>query len=302
MIATVDERELLTEFFERHRPHLQVVAYRMLGSVSDAEDAVQEAWLRIRDEDPDSIRSMQAWMTTVVGRVCLNMLRSRRTRREVLTDFHVPDPVVTLVDAVGPEQEALLGESVGLALLVVLDTLGPAERVAFVLHDVFGVPFADIAAILQRSEAAAQQLASRARRRLAGFPEPDRDLVRQRKVINAFFAAARDGDLAGLIAVLAPDVELRIDGGARRADESLVLRGAQAVAGHTARYAGLYPHLRAALVNGAAGVVVAPRGELFSVMAFAVSHGKITHIDALVDPVRLAALDLRIPTQADEHR
>jgi RNA polymerase sigma factor (sigma-70 family) len=302
MIPAVNERELLTERFERHRPRLQAVAYRMLGSVSEAEDALQEAWLRIRNEDPESIRSMQAWMTTVVGRVCLNVLRSRRTRREVLTDFHVPDPVVTLSDDVGPEQEALLGDSVGLALLVVLDTLGPAERVAFVLHDVFGVPFADIAAILERSEAAAQQLASRARRRLSGFPEPDNDLVRQRKVVDAFFAASRDGDFEALMAVLAPDVELRIDGGVLRADASLVLRGAQAVAGHTATYSGLYPHVRPALVNGAAGVVVAPGGQLFSVLAFTVANGKITRIDALVDPERLAALELRIPAPDDEPR
>ena len=295
MTPKVNERELLTERFERHRSHMQRVAYRMLGSVTEAEDAVQEAWLRIRDEDPESIRSTQAWLTTVVGRVCLNRLRSRRTRREVLTDFHVPDPVVTLSDDVDPEQEVVLGDSVGLALLVVLDTLGPAERVAFVLHDVFGVPFAEVATILERSEAAVQQLASRARRRISGSPEPDHDLVRQRKVVDAFFAASRDGDFEALMTVLAPDVELRIDGGVRRADASLVLRGAESVAGHTATYSGLYRHIRPALVNGAAGVVVAPRGQLFSVLAFTVANGQITRIDALVDPERLAALELRIP-------
>jgi RNA polymerase sigma factor (sigma-70 family) len=300
MIAEVNERELLTERFERHRPHLQRVAHRMLGSVTEAEDALQEAWLRVRDEDPESIRSMEAWLTTVVGRVCLNRLRSRRTRPEVLTDFHVPDPVVTLSDPVDPEQEVLLGDSVGLALLVVLDGLGPAERVAFVLHDAFGVPFADVAAILDRSEAAAQQLASRARRRLSGSPEPDHDLARQREVVDAFFAASRDGDFEALIAVLAPDVELRVDGGLPRADASLLLRGADAVAGHTAAYSALYPHVRPALVNGAAGVVVAPRGLLFSVMAFTVANGKISRIDALVDPERLAALELPIPTKDDE--
>ena len=298
--ARVNERELLTERFEHHRPHLQGVAYRMLGSVSEAEDALQEAWLRIVDEDPERIRSMQAWLTTVVGRVCLNRLRSRRTRREVLTDFHVPDPVVTLSDDVGPEQEALLGDSVGLALLVVLDTLDPAERVAFVLHDVFGVPFADIATILERSEGAAQQLASRARRRLSGSPEPDHDLARQRKVIDAFFAASRDGDLGALITVLAPDVELRIDGGVLRASASLALRGAAAVAAHTATYAGLHPYMRRALVNGAAGVVVAPRDQLFSVMAFTVANGRIARIDALLDPERLAALELGLPPTPDE--
>jgi len=302
MIPEVDERELLTERFERHKPHLRAVAYRMLGSVSETEDALQEAWLRIRDEDPESVENMQAWLTTVVSRVCLNQLRSRRTRREEPTNFHVPDPVVTLSDDVDPEQEAVLADSVGLALLVVLDTLSPAERFAFVLHDVFGVPFAEIATVLERSEAAAQQLASRARRRVRGSPEPDTDLVRQREVVDAFFAASRDGDFDALIAVLAPDVELRIDGGVLRADASLLLRGAEALAGHTATYSGLYPHVRPALVNGAAGVVVAPRGQLFSVMAFTVTNGKISQIDALVDPERLAALDFCMPRTDDEPR
>ncbi|MBS1878595.1 MAG: sigma-70 family RNA polymerase sigma factor [Actinobacteria bacterium] len=292
----MDERGSLSEHFERNRPHLRAVAYRMLGSVGEAEDALQDAWLRIQDQDPEAIENPRAWLTTVVGRVCLNLLRSRRTRRE-LTDFHVPDPVVTLADEVDPEQEALLSDSVGLALLVVLDTLSPAERLAFVLHDVFGLPFTEIAAVLDRSEAAVQKLASRARRRLQGSPQPDRDLGRQRAVVDAFFAAARDGDLGALIAVLAPDVELRIDGGALRPDASLALRGAEAVAEHTTTYSGLYPHLRPALVNGAAGVVVAPRGRLFSVMAFTVAGGKIAQIDALLDPERLAALELRIPPQ-----
>jgi RNA polymerase sigma-70 factor (ECF subfamily) len=299
MIPKMDERELLTERFEREKPHLRAVAYRMLGSVSEAEDALQEAWLRIRDEDPESVENMQAWLTTVVGRVCLNLLRSRRARREEPTDFHVPDPVVTISDDADPEQEALLADSVGLALLVVLDTLGPAERLAFVLHDVFGVPFADIATVLGRSESAAQQLASRARRRLRGSPEPDRDLVRQREVVDAFFAASRDGDLDALITVLAPDVELRIDGGTLRADASLVLRGAAAVAGHTATYSALHPHVRPALVNGAAGVVVAPRGQLFSVMAFTVANGRIARVEALLDPERLAALRVPIPPPGD---
>jgi len=298
--AEVDERELLAECFERHKTHLRAVAYRMLGSMSEAEDALQEAWLRIRDEDPKSVENMRAWLTTVVGRICLNVLRSRRTRREQLTDFHVPDPVVTFSDAVDPEQEALLADSVGLALLVVLDTLSPAERLAFVLHDVFGVPFSAVATVLDRSEAAAQQLASSARRRLRGSPEPDGDLARQREVVDAFFVASRDGDFDALIAVLAPDVELRIDGGVLRADASLLLRGAEAVAGHTATYSGLYPHVRPALVNGAAGVVVAPRGQLFSVMAFTVANGKITQIDALVDPDRLASLGFHIPPTGDE--
>jgi RNA polymerase sigma factor (sigma-70 family) len=288
----MDEREWLTERFEQHRPHLRAVAYRMLGSVSETDDALQEAWLRIRKQDPGTVENMQAWLTTVVGRVCLNMLRSRRARREELPEARVPDPVVTLSDTVDPEQEALLADSVGLALLVVLDALGPAERLALVLHDVFGVPFADIATALDRSEAAAQQLASRARRRLRNSPEPDRDLARQRPVVDAFFAASRDGDFDALLEVLDPDVELRIDGGVLRADASLVLHGANAVAAHTATYSNLYPFVRPALVNGAAGVVVAPRGRLFSVMGFTVSGGKITAIDALVDPERLAQLEL----------
>src|ERR671935_1506971 len=287
------EREWLTERFEQHRPRLRAVAYRMLGSVSEADDALQEAWLRIRDQDPATVENMQAWLTTIVGRVCLNMLRSRRARREELS-VHVPDPVVSFNEDVDPENEALMAESVGLALLVVLDALTPAERLAFVLHDVFGVPFADIATALDRSEAAAQQLASRARRRVRNSPEPDRDLARQRRVVDAFFAASRDGDFDALLDVLDPDVELRIDGGILRAEASLVLRGADAVAAHTATYSRLYPFVRPALVNGAAGAVVAPRGRVLSVMAFTVTNGKIVQIDALLDPERLAQLDLEL--------
>jgi RNA polymerase sigma-70 factor (ECF subfamily) len=287
----MDEREWLTERFEQHRPRLRAAAYRMLGSMSEADDALQEAWLRLRDQDPRRVENMQAWLTTIVGRVCLNMLRARRARRE---DAHVPDPVVSLEGGADPEDETLLAESVGLALLVVLDTLTPAERLAFVLHDVFGVPFADIATALDRSEAAAQQLASRARRRVRGAPEPDRDLARQRRVVDAFFTASRDGDFDALLAVLDPDVELRIDGGALREDASLVLRGADAVARHTSTYSRLYPFVRPALVNGAAGAVIAPRGRVFSVMGFTVTSGKIIQIDALLDPERLARLELRL--------
>jgi RNA polymerase sigma-70 factor, ECF subfamily len=274
---------------------LRAVAYRMLGSVSEADDALQEAWLRIRDQAPGGVENMEAWLTTVVGRVCLNMLRSRRARSELVADAHVPDPVVTFAGSIDPEQEALLADSVGLALLVVLDSLSPAERLAFVLHDVFGVAFADIASALDRSEAAAQQLASRARRRVRNSPEPDPDLPRQSEVVTAFFAASRDGDFDALVAVLDPHVELRIDGGTLRQEASLVLRGAHDVAGHTATYARLYPFVIPALVNGAAGAIVAPGGRLFSVMAFTVTGGKITAIDALLDPERLARLDLTIP-------
>ncbi|MBV9196657.1 MAG: sigma-70 family RNA polymerase sigma factor [Solirubrobacterales bacterium] len=293
----MDEHDWLTERFEQHRAHLRAVAYRMLGSVSESEDALQDAWLRIRDRDPGAVDNMQAWLTTVVGRVCLNLLRSRGARRGGFT-AHVPDPVVSFEEE-GPEQEALLGESVGLALLVVLEALTPAERLAFVLHDVFGVPFADIATALDRSEAAAQQLASRARRRVRNAPEPDRDLARQRRVVDAFFAASRDGDFVALLEVLDPEVKLRIDGGVLRADASLVLHGANAVASHTATYSKLYPFVRPALVNGGAGAVVAPRGHVFSVMAFTVTNGKIVQIDALLDPERLEQLDLSVPPVAD---
>ncbi len=221
------------------------------------------------------------------------MLRSRRARREELS-VHVPDPVVSLDEELDPEHEALLADSIGLALLVVLDTLSPAERLAFVLHDIFGVPFAEIATALDRSEAAAQQLASRARRRVRGSPEPDADLARQREVVEAFFAASREGDFEALLAVLDPDVKLRIDGGVLREEASLALRGAEAVARHAATYSKLYPFVTPALVNGAAGAVVAPRGRLFSVMAFTVTNGKISQIDALVDPARLAQLNLTL--------
>jgi len=290
----MDERDWLTDRFEDHRSHLRAVAYRMLGSVTEADDALQEAWLRIRDQDPAGVNNMQAWLTTIVGRICLNMLRSRSSRRE---DFsaHVPDPVVEFEETGDPEHEALLADSVGLAMLVVLDALTPAERLAFVMHDVFGVPFVQIATMLDRSESAAQQLASRARRRIRGSPQPDPDLARQREVVDAFFAAAREGNFDALVTVLDPDVELRIDGGVLRAEASLVLRGAAAVAGHTATYSGLYPFVRPALVNGAAGAVVAPHGQTFSVMAFTVTNGKITRIDALLDPERLARLEVRIP-------
>ncbi len=291
----MDEREWLTERFSHYRSHLRAVAYRMLGSVSEADDAVQETWLRLHDQDPEQVENMRAWLTTVVSRVCLNMLRSRRARPVPLADVHVPDPVVTLADRDDPQQQALVADSVGLALLVVLDALSPAERLAFVLHDVFGMPFTDIATALDRSEAAAQQLASRARRRLRSWPEPDPDPARQGKVVEAFFAASRDGDFDGLLAVLHPGVELRIDGGTLRKDASLALRGARAVAGHAATYARLYPFVRPALVNGAAGAVVAPGGRVFSVMAFTVANGVITRIDALADPERLAHLDLPVP-------
>ncbi len=294
MVLTIDEREWLAHRFEEHRSHLQAVAYRMLGSVNEAEDALQEAWLRAFPAETSGIENMREWLTTIVARVCLNMLRSRRSRREDYS-LRVPDPVVSFDDHVDPEHEALLADSVGLALLVVLDRLAPAERLAFVLHDMFAVPFDDIATLLDRSPAAARQLASRARRRVHGAPEPDADLTRQRAVVQAFFAASRDGDFEALVAVLDPDVELRIDGGLLRADASLVLRSADAVAAHAATYSKLYPFVRPALVNGAAGAVISPRGRPFSVMAFTVKDGKIVAIDALLDPERLAQLEVTPP-------
>jgi RNA polymerase sigma factor (sigma-70 family) len=286
----MDELEWLTARFEHHRSHLRGVAYRMLGSVGEADDALQEAWLRIRDQDPASVENMEAWLTTVVGRVCLNLLRSRRLHHEMSSDVHVPDPIVAFEGAPDPEQEILIADSIGLALQVVLDSLNPAERLAFVLHDVFGLPFLQIAGVLDRSEAATQQLASRARRRVRGVPEPDADLERQKAVVDAFFVASRDGDFEALLKVLDPEVELRIDGGVLRKESSLVLRGAEAVAAHTARYSKLYPWVRPALVNGAAGAIVARDERVLSVMAFTIAGGKIIQIDALLDPERLAAL------------
>lgn len=279
--------------FEKHRSHLNAVAYRMLGSVDDANDALQEAWLRIHGRGPmESIDDTRAWLTTVVGRVCLNMLRTHRTRREVFADPRVPDPIVTLADRADTEHDVLLAESIGPALLMALEALTPAERFCFVLHDVFGVRFAELAAALDRSEAAVQQLASRGRRRLRNVPPPEADLARQRVVVDAFFAASREGNFDALLEVLHPEVHLRIDGGVLRADETLRLRGAEAVVGHTVRYAALSPFVRPALVNGTAGAVVVTGRGLFSVMAFAIADGRITAIDALVDPARLALLGL----------
>ena len=285
--------EFLAERFEEHRAHLRAVAYKMLGSLSEAEDAVQESWLRLSRTDTSEVENLRAWLTTVVARVSLNVLRSRRTRREEPLDVRVPDPVVSRDDGTQPEHEALLADSVGLALLVVLETLAPAERLAFVLHDMFGVPFDEIAGMVDRSPAAARQLASRARRRVQGAaPVPDADLAGQRKVVDAFFAAARDGDFDALVAVLDPDVVSRSDGGTLRPGATGVVRGAREVAARALTFARLSPFVRPALVNGAAGAVVAPRGEPFSVMGFTVVGGRIVEIDAITDPERLRELDL----------
>jgi RNA polymerase sigma factor (sigma-70 family) len=291
----MDEHEFLARQFEEHRAHLRTVAYRMLGSLSEADDAVQEGWLRLSRSDTSDVENLRAWLTTVVARVCLNVLRSRRTRREEPLGVHVPDPVVSPADGTQPEHEALLADSVGLALLVVLETLAPAERLAFVLHDMFAVPFEEIAALVDRSPAATRQLASRARRRVQGqAPVPDPDLAGQRRVVDAFFAAARDGDFEALVAVLDPDVVLHSDGGELRRSATLVVHGAQEVASRALTFARLTPYVRPALVNGAAGVVVAPRGRPFSVMGFTVSGGRIVEIDSVSDPARLRELDLAV--------
>src|SRR5215218_619935 len=294
------EHDVLAEQFEANRSHLRAVAYRMLGSLSEADDAVQESWLRLSRSGADGVENLGGWLTTVVARVCLNMLRSRRSRREESLEgplgeplgARVPDPIVGRADETDPEHEALLADSVGLALLVVLETLSPAERLAFVLHDTFGVPFGEIAPIVGRSPAAARQLASRARSRVRGAaPSPDADLGRQREVVDAFLAASRDGDFDALLAVLDPEVVLRIDGGAARAGLSREVRGARSVAEQTLTFSRLSPFVRPALVNGAAGVV-APRGRPFAVMGFTVWRGKIAEIDVLADPERLRRLDL----------
>jgi RNA polymerase sigma-70 factor, ECF subfamily len=288
----MNERDFLADRFEANRTHLRAVAYRMLGSVSEADDAVQEAWLRLsRRSDPDELDNLRAWLTTVVARVCLDMLRSRRSRHEEPLETHMPEPIVSREDGMDPEHEALLADSVGLALLVVLETLTPAERLAFVLHDMFAVPFDEIASIVDRSPAAARQLASRARRRVRGTaPEPDVDLARQREVVDAFLAASRDGDFEALVALLDPDVVLRADG----PDARRHLRGAPAVLGQARRYARLARFARPALVNGAAGVVVAPGGRPFAVMGITVAQGRIVEIDVFADPKRVRELDLTV--------
>jgi RNA polymerase sigma factor (sigma-70 family) len=290
----MDERDFLAEQFEEHRPHLRAVAYRMLGSTAEADDAVQEAWLRLSRSDAGEIDNLGGWLTTVVARVCLNALRARRTHGEEPLGPHVPDPVIDAADGSSPEHEALLADSVGLALLVVLETLPPAERLAFVLHDMFGVPLDEIAPIVDRSPEAARQLASRARRRVRGAaPKPDPDRARQREVVDAFFAASRDGDFEALVAVLDPDVVLRADGGVLRPDATVVVRGAETVARRALMFSRMAPHVRPALVNGTPGVgVIPPDGKVFSIMAFTVADGKIVEIDALADPERLAAVDL----------
>ncbi|HYX88601.1 MAG TPA: RNA polymerase sigma factor SigJ [Gaiellaceae bacterium] len=285
----MDERDLLAEEFERARPQLRAVAYRMLGSISEAEDAVQEAWLRLNRSEAERIDNLAAWLTTVVGRVSLDLLRARRSRREEQFGW-LPEPIITADDHADPEQEAMLADSVGLALLVVLETLTPAERLAFVLHDMFVVPFEDIAPIVGRTPAATRQLASRARRRVQGqAPRPDADLAKQRKVVDAFLAASRAGDFEGLIAVLDPDVVFRADRGP--AGKPTSVEGAAAVAQQVlARGSRFAPFARPAIVNGAAGVVVAPGRKPIAVVGFTVAAGRIAEIDVIADPAKLRGL------------
>ena len=282
----------LAEDFQAHRAHLHAVAYQMLGSIAEADDAVQEAWLRLTSADADEVRNRRAWLTTVVSRICLDMLRARRARREEPLDVHVPDPVVTdLAD--DPEHHALLADSVGLALLVVLDTLSPTERLAFVLHDIFAVPFEQIGLVLDRSPAAAKQLASRARNRLRGTTAPAAsDAARQRAVADAFLAAARGDDFEGLLAILDPNVVLRADAGAGPLGPSRLIKGAASVAAQAHQYAHLARFARPVLVNGTPGFLVAPNDQPAAVIGLAVSGGKIAEIDILADPERLGRLHL----------
>jgi RNA polymerase sigma factor (sigma-70 family) len=290
----MDEGDWLAERFQTHRPHLRAVAYRMLGSLSEADDAVQEAWLHFSRADPPSgTDDLGRWLTTVVARVCLDTLRSRTARREEPLGVHLPDPIISHQDALGPEEEALLAEGVGLALLVVMEQLAPAERLALVLHDTFAVPFEEIAAILGRSPAAARQLASRARRRVrASAALPDADLGRQRKVVDAFLAAARNGDFDALVVVLDPEVVVRADWGGVPAGASRLVRGVRTVTEQALSFSRFARFARPALVNGAAGVVADADGRLLAVLGFTVRHDRIVEIDILADPARLRRLDL----------
>jgi RNA polymerase sigma-70 factor, ECF subfamily len=289
----MNERDWLADRFEERRTRLRAVAYRMLGSLSEADDAVQEAWLRLNRTDSDAIENLDGWLTTVVARVSLNMLRARKTRREEPIDAQLPEPILDRADGIDPEHEALLADSVGLALLVVLETLSPPERLAFVLHDMFAVPFEEIAPIVDRTPEAARQLASRARRRVQGEGKvPDADLATQRRVVDAFLAASREGDFEALVEVLDPDVVLRADFGA--AGASRVVRGARAIADQALFYSQLGLDMRPVLVNGAVGMVTFRNGEPFSVGAVTVRGGKIVELDFLADPERLRELDLTV--------
>jgi RNA polymerase sigma factor (sigma-70 family) len=291
----MDEQDWLAQQFEEHRRRLRAVAYRMLGSLSEAEDAVQEAWLRLSRSEYGEIENLAAWLTTVVARVSLNMLRSRAVRREQPLGPHLPDPIIDSVDGIDPEHEAMLADSVGLALLVVLETLTPAERLAFVLHDMFDVPFDEIGRLVERSPEAARQLASRARRRVRAQPTtPDVDVHAQRQVVDAFLAAARDGDFEALVATLDPDVVLRADGGTVFAGASAEVHGALDVARRATMWSRVDLTMHPALVNGAAGMVTTRNGVPFSVAAVIIRNGRIAEMDFLADPERLAGIDFTV--------
>jgi RNA polymerase sigma-70 factor (ECF subfamily) len=295
----MDEHDWLAEQFEANRNHLRAVAYRMLGSLSEAEGAVQEAWLRLSRSDTSGIDNLGGWLTTVVARMCLDMLRSRKSRREDSLSAHRPESIASREDGIDPEQEALLADSVGLALLVILEMLEPAERLAFVLHDMFSVPFDEIAGIVGRSPMAARQLASRARRRVQGTPTvPEVDFSRQREVVEAYLAAARGGDFEGLLAVLDPDVVLRVDRSAVAAGASGEIHGARAVAEQAIKRRARFA--QAALVNGTVGIVVAPRGRLLLALGLTIEHGKISEIDLIGDPARLEQLDLAMLSECGD--
>jgi RNA polymerase sigma factor (sigma-70 family) len=289
----MDQQEWLAQQFEDHRPHLRAVAYRMLGSLNEADDAVQDAWVRLSRADTSEVENLGGWLTTIVARVALNMLRARKTRREQPLDVHVPDPIIDTAGGTDPEHEALLADSVGLALLVVLETLTPAERLAFVLHDMFAVPFEEIAPIVERSPEATRQLASRARRRVRGRPTvPDADLNAQWEVVEAFLAAARKGDFDALVAVLDPDAVLRADGGLTGPSQQV--QGAETIASQALIWSRVDLTMRRALINGAAGIVAFRHGRPFSIAAVTVTNGKIVEIDFLADPQRMAQLELEV--------
>ncbi|MFI5693849.1 sigma-70 family RNA polymerase sigma factor [Kribbella sp. NPDC051586] len=291
----MDKQEFLAEGFEAHRVHLKAVAYRMLGSLSEADDAVQEAWLRLHRTDTSDVQNLGGWLTTVVGRVCLDLLRRRNARRESPYATHLPDPIVSRDNLVDPEDEVLIADSVGLALLVVLESVGPAERLAFVLHDMFGVPFDEIATILQRSVPAAKQLASRARRRVrTAAPAPDPDLTLQRQVVDAFQAASRNGDFAALVAVLHPDVVLRADRGLIGGASWTEIRGAAAVADQAMTFRRLSAFQLPVLVNGNAGLITVTDGQPMAVMSFTITGARVVAIDILADPERLRQLDIDV--------
>ena len=289
----MNDRDWLATRFEEERPQLRRIAYRMLGTLDDTDDAVQEAWLKLNATDESAIENLGAWLTTVVGRVCLDMLRARRARHESFVGSWLPEPIVAIDESPTPEEEALIADGVGLALLAVLDTLAPPERLAFVLHDMFAMPFDEIAAIVGRSPVATRQLASRARRRVRGVKSTsDVDLDEQRRVVDAFLAASRNGDFDALLALLDPDVVLRVDAGEGSPLTQGPVEGAAAVAGEARRWAGMAPLARPAVVNGAAGAVIGRPGRPFAVVGITVVNGRITEMDFVLDPAKLTRIGL----------